>query len=166
MAEDDTKPTPEERIAELEKALETATEDAEKWKAMSRKHEAQAKENAAKLIKLEAATSDQRSEGERTTQRLAELEKQNAAIEVRAMRAEVAAAKGLTSAQAKRITGSTVEEMESDADDLLESFKPAPDTDGASDTGGKPREKLRGGASDEDAAPEQSIEEVLKAVPR
>lgn len=62
------------------------------------------------------------------------------------IRLEVAAAKGLTPAQAKRLQGSTREELETDADDLLETFKangsatpgtPAPD----------PSQGARGGAN-------------------
>lgn len=43
------------------------------------------------------------------------------------LRAEIADAKGLTLKQAKRLTGKTREELEADADDLLESF-PTPKT--------------------------------------
>lgn len=68
------------------------------------------------------------------------------------IRLEVAAAKGLKPAQAKRVQGSTREELEADADDLLETFRadespttpsgtPAPD----------PTQGARGGANDIDA---------------
>lgn len=46
-------------------------------------------------------------------------------------RYEVALAKGLNASQAKRLVGSTVEELEADADELLETF-------GNSSTGAKP----------------------------
>lgn len=61
--------------------------------------------------------------------RIAAMERKAAEAESRALRAEVAQAKGLTAAQARRLQGSTREELEADADDLLASF-PAPQGDG------------------------------------
>ena len=52
-------------------------------------------------------------------ERVAEIEKQAKASEDRALRAEIANAKGLTASQAKRLIGSTREELEADADELL-----------------------------------------------
>ena len=51
--------------------------------------------------------------------RVAEIEKQAKDSEDRALRAEVANAKGLSATQAKRLIGGTREELEADADDLL-----------------------------------------------
>ncbi len=45
------------------------------------------------------------------------------------LKAEVAAEKGLTPAQARRLSGTTKEELEDDADDLIEAF-PAPPAKG------------------------------------
>jgi hypothetical protein len=61
------------------------------------------------------------SAGEKATleQRVAQIEQQAKDSEARAMRAEVANAKGLTPSQAKRLVGGTREELESDADELL-----------------------------------------------
>ena len=52
-------------------------------------------------------------------ERVAEIERQAKESESRALRAEVANAKGLTPNQAKRLVGATREELEADADDLL-----------------------------------------------
>lgn len=51
--------------------------------------------------------------------RVAEIERAASESEKRALRAEVANAKGLTPTQAKRLIGGTREELEADADDLL-----------------------------------------------
>lgn len=51
--------------------------------------------------------------------RVAEIERGAKDAEARALRAEVANAKGLTPTQAKRLIGSTREELEADADELL-----------------------------------------------
>lgn len=52
-------------------------------------------------------------------ERVAEIEKRASDNEARAMRAEIANAKGLTPTQAKRLVGTTREELEADADELL-----------------------------------------------
>lgn len=59
--------------------------------------------------------------GEKATldERVAQIEQQAKDSEVRALRAEVANAKGLTPSQARRLVGSSREELESDADELL-----------------------------------------------
>lgn len=59
--------------------------------------------------------------GEKVTleERVAEIERTAKASEERALRAEVANAKGLTPSQAKRLIGATREELEADADELL-----------------------------------------------
>jgi hypothetical protein len=61
-------------------------------------------------------------------------------------RAEVAADKKLTAAQARRLTGTTKEELESDADDLLEAFGGRGGSDGGAD-GDKKNEGGNTGAS-------------------
>lgn len=52
-------------------------------------------------------------------ERVAEIERTARASEERALRAEVANAKGLTPNQAKRLVGATREELEADADELI-----------------------------------------------
>jgi regulator of protease activity HflC (stomatin/prohibitin superfamily) len=71
-----------------------------------------------------------RAEGATTLEeRVAGIERQAKESEERAMRAEVANAKGLTPTQAKRLVGETREELEADADELLETFKPTATSD-------------------------------------
>ena len=61
-----------------------------------------------------------KADGAKTVEdRLAEIESKHAEAERRAMRAEIANAKGLTPTQAKRLIGTTREELEADADELL-----------------------------------------------
>lgn len=62
-----------------------------------------------------------KAEGAKTLEeRVAGIEQQAKESEARALRAEVANVKGLTPTQAKRLVGATREELESDADQLLE----------------------------------------------
>lgn len=149
----------EEDLAAARKELEEAKAEAEKWKGLSRKHEDQSKKNSAaadELQKLKDATlSDQqkREQAEKDqAAQLADLKRRADEADARALRAEVAAAKGLTPAQAKRLTGTTKEELEADADDLLEHFKPSgkddePDKGNRNNNrpASRPRETLSGG---------------------
>lgn len=52
-------------------------------------------------------------------ERVEQIERQAREAESRALRAEVANAKGLTPTQAKRLVGTTREELEADADELI-----------------------------------------------
>lgn len=67
-----------------------------------------------------------KAEASRTLEdRVAEIERQARDAETRALRAEVANAKGLTPSQAKRLIGANREELEADADELLKDIAPA-----------------------------------------
>lgn len=68
------------------------------------------------------------------------------------LRMEVATAKGLTLAQAKRLQGANKEELEADADELLETFGRGPSAGVPSN---RPREQYRGGSSEPGEAPEE-----------
>lgn len=127
------------------------TFDAERAKAKIAKANSEAKalrdrlraaeEKAARLDEIE---NEGKSELEKLTAKVAESERKAQEAESRAMRAEVAASKGLTPAQAKRLVGDSLEELEADADDLLASFQPQ-EGDQEPPHEGKPRAHLRGG---------------------
>lgn len=79
----------------------------------------------AKYRKAEQAKADaDKSEAERR----AAAEQRAQEADLRATRMEVAFTKGLTPAQAKRLVGSTREELEADADEVLKDFPVAPVT--------------------------------------
>jgi hypothetical protein len=87
---------------------------------------------------------------ERTARREAERQLRSAQDRVRSLefhdlRREVAAAKGLSPSQAHRLVGQTREELESDADDLLQAFAPPEPAGGQLRT--QPTEKLTSGAA-------------------
>ena len=65
-----------------------------------------------------------KSEAQKLLERAEAAERRAQEIESHALRLEVAAEKGLTPAQAKRLVGNTREELVADADDLLSSFQP------------------------------------------
>lgn len=99
-------------------------------------------------LKTKAAEADKnKSALDRLLEKVSGLEERASKAEATALRADVAQAKGLTPAQAKRLHGTTKAELEADADELLSMFKPADkggkddddkgdDTDGAADKGG------------------------------
>lgn len=138
--------------------------EAEKWKALARKHESQAKANADAAKKLKDLEDADKSESEKAAAKVADAEKRAQEAELKALRLEVAATKGLTPAQAKRLVGTTQEELEADADELLETFKPTDDGKGA--PLGKPREHLRGGGDPTEDPEEMDPRKLAEAVPR
>jgi len=82
-----------------------------------------------------------KTELQRAIERAEAAESRISEIESRALRLEVAAEKGLTTAQAKRLVGTTREELEADADELLETFKVAEPKAPSFDLGAKPDPK-------------------------
>jgi hypothetical protein len=164
---------------------DASSAEVEKWKRMARKHEGRAKQAVADLEKAKAdATSANQSDMDKLRQTVEALTKDLAQERHNAMVAEVAAARGLTPAQAKRLTGSSREEIEADADEIVEAFGIKPDKgkdepdkgDGAgkgdakgdrSKGIGRPKETLRPGAAQEDAEEEidrKKAEELAKSI--
>jgi hypothetical protein len=132
-------------------------------------------------LKAKAAEADSsKSDLQKLADRVTAAEKRAADAEAKQLRAEVAQTKGLSAAQAKRLTGTSREELEADADELLEAFggskktdpKPA---DGDSEDGGtdgqdagavlfgRPKERLTPGAAP-DAEPEKDADQLADAV--
>jgi hypothetical protein len=117
--------------------LEKARADAEKWKALSRKNEEQAKANAEKAKKFDELEEANKSEQEKLLARAEAAEKKLADREAKdvaaATAAEVAKEKGVP---VSALRGTTKEELEAHADELL-AFLPkkpaAPSADGQGD---------------------------------
>jgi len=114
LADDDTDATPDEGGGD-------AWDEDRARKAMNKKN----RENQslrARLKELEPLEEEfkKRQEAEKTSeQKFAELSTAKAQIEQNYWRAEIALEKGLTLTQAKRLVGSTKEELEADADALM-----------------------------------------------
>lgn len=87
--------------------------------AMKADRNAAKKELAAALAKLKEFEDRDKSDADKTAERLAAAEKTAAEATARLLRLEVAAAKGLTAGQAKRLVGATRDELEADADEML-----------------------------------------------
>jgi hypothetical protein len=112
-----------------------------KYKEMqkhSREWEKRAKDAAPAIKKLAELEEAQKTELEKAQARADAAEKSAAEAAVSALRAQVALDKKLTPSQAKRLVGSTQEELEADADELLADLKNnAPGTAPSSDGQGK-----------------------------
>lgn len=100
------------------------TETVDFWKGEARKQEKRAKDNADAAKRLAEIEEAQKTDAEKAAQRLSQAEEGLSSATSRADRAEVALAKGLTLNQAKRLVGSTREELEADADELLKDIAP------------------------------------------
>lgn len=98
--------------------------DVAKWKAMARKHEAQAKANADKAKRLDDLEEANKTELEKANARAEAAEKaladKAAADETSKLRDEIAKEKGVA---ASVLRGSTREELEAHADELVSAFK-------------------------------------------
>jgi hypothetical protein len=145
--------------------------EVEKWKTMSRRHEQRAKENAAAAQRLKELEDADKSETERLMEASKAAEKRAEEAEAKALRYEVAADKNVPAKLARFLTGSTREELEAAADELIEATggngkEPGTGESSGETGGGKPKEKLRGGASSEDDSEEKPVSDVLAAIPR
>ncbi|WP_199553251.1 hypothetical protein, partial [Streptomyces sp. N35] len=114
-----------------------------------REAEAKLKELAPLAAKARQLEDEQKSEAEKLAEKITAAEQRAQAAEEQMLRLQVAATKGLTPAQARRLVGTSREELEADADELLASFtSSAPPT--------RPRtpvEQLRPGALPSGAEP-------------
>lgn len=116
---------------------------------------ARLKEAEPLLAKARELEEAQKTAEQRATEALTAAERRAVEAESKLMRAEVAAEKGLTAAQAKRLVGSTREELLADADEFLALMPAAP----AATTSRTPVEALRPGALPH--APAQSVDEQI-----
>ena len=81
------------------------------------------KEAETLRLKLQEFEDRDKTEAQKLADRAEAAERRLAEVEAQSLRLEVAADKGLTPAQARRLLGSTREELEADADELLASFR-------------------------------------------
>lgn len=124
--------------------------------------------------KVKAAEDADKSAGERLTGVEADLAKERA----RNDRLQVALDKGLTAAQAKRLVGDTIEDLEADADEIIETFgaKPSKGSDDDDENDGKddaqrppsrkPSDDLKGGTDPTRSPIETDPAKLAASVPR
>lgn len=127
-----------------------AAQEAEKWKELARKHEKDAKANAAAAKRLAEIEASQMTEQEKANAASKELETRAVTAESELARVKAAIEAELPLEFADRLKGSTHEELVADAKKLAEVFgkKPATTTQAASFDGGVRGE---GGVAPQDA---------------
>lgn len=173
MAENDDKPDPDNKPDDKPDPDAGAKKALDGERKARRDAEKAANDLRAKLKELE---DRDKSDGEKLAGKIAEAEERASKAEARANRLQVAIDKGLSAAQAKRLVGSTVEELEADADEILETFpgstKPADATstdDGKGDgkpPSKQPTENLRGGLDPTKPADGIDVTKLAEAIPR
>ncbi|MBM4414908.1 MAG: hypothetical protein FJ035_01255 [Chloroflexi bacterium] len=163
MADDELVPQPDD--APDDQPDKDWQAEAAKWKALARKHEKAAKDNADAARRLADIEESGKSEQERFAEARRAAEDRAAAAERESARLRVALKKGLTETQARRLVGDSEDDLEADADELLASFAPAggePDTE----LPRRPRERLRPGARPAAEPEETDPTKLAEAVPR
>lgn len=161
MADDDkSKETEETKSTDTEDKKAETTDELEKWKALARKHEKEAKALSKRAQELE---DKDKTESQRAADRATKAEKDASDARTELLKLKVALRKGLTETQAKRLVGETEEDLESDADELLESFKPA--NEKGNGPGAKPKESLRGGGDPTEDPEEMDPRKLAAMVP-
>ena len=127
-ATDTDAPDAAEKVDDWETKYKEMQKHAREW-------EKRAKDAAPAVKKLSEIEEANKTELEKVQAALAAAEKRASETETAALRSQVALAKGLTPTQAKRLVGSTLEELEADAEELLTDLrniapKAAPSSDG------------------------------------
>jgi hypothetical protein len=157
-----TKETLEGEREQAQEDVETLRAKLEEWKRAARKWEQRAKTNEEAARRLAEA-----EEAEKTVaEKLADAQRRAQEAELGLLRYQVATEKNLPPKLARFLHGSSREEIEEAAAELLEAIRPA-DTGGSPDTGTtrRPRERLRPGAAP-DAHPQPTKDELLRAIGR
>lgn len=162
MAEENITP---EAPAEAPAGPEMDTDAGKKALDAERKNaRAAARERDALAARLKEFEDRDKSETQRLAERAEAAERRAVEVELRAMRLEVAAEKGLNPSQAKRLLGTTREEIEADADELIATFAPPPLPDEPPSAARRPVESLRPGAAP--AAPALNSDGLTAALER
>lgn len=155
----DSKSTKDEFTAEDRAKLQ---EVVDKERKARRDADAALKQAQEELDQLKADADSSKSDMDKLRESIADLQERAERAERDALVAQVAQAKKLPAALAGRLTGSTQEELEADADSLIEVLgldTPEEDTsevgegEASTERSGafaRPREKLQPGASNED----------------
>ena len=146
--------------------------DVERAKAKIRKANAEAKNLRQRVKELEQAESklreiedSEKSELQRLQEQLQAAQQQAGTAQLEALRLQVAHEKGLSPSQARRLSGSTLEELEADADELLDLFaRPSQEDTPRVPSRPKPRLTDDTPSNEETRSPADIASEVMKRV--
>lgn len=167
MPEDDPKPDPKPKPDD--KTFNQADVDriVQDRLAQEKKKFADYDTLKAKADAADAAAAKGKTDIEKLTEQIDGLTKAQSASEAKALRAEVAMAKGLNAAQAKRLAGTSREELEADADEIIEAFPVAKeDPPKGGPPSRQPKPDLKGGNDPTEEPTETDPAKLAAAVPR
>lgn len=162
MADDDTTSETDETEPEPGKPSRSDDPDVDvgKLKAALKKANKEAEQFRLKAKELE---DRDKTDAERLAETNRTLEERARKAEIDLCRYRVAMRKGLTETQARRLVGESEEDLEADADELLEAFTTR---NGDQPASGRPREKLRPGAVPDAEPQETDPAKLAEMVPR
>lgn len=126
--------------------------EADKWKALARKHEQAAKANAGAAKKLADIENASKTEQQRLEERATAAERERDEQAAALLRMRVAVAKQLPADLVDRLRGSTEQELQADADQLLTLM-----------SGARPRGDIDQGARTQSAAPSDMNDLIRRA---
>lgn len=124
-------------------SVQDPSAEAEKWKALARKHEERAKQNAAKAQQYDELEQAQKSDQERLAEAADQARREADQAKAEAARYRVAVEKGLPSDLIQFLSGTDEESLTSQAETLLSRITPA---EPAPNLPRKPVADLRGGS--------------------
>lgn len=158
---DDPTPKPDDPKSDDQALGDAGKKALDQERTARREAEAKAKELEARLQSIE---DKDKSEVERLTEQVATLTKDLSTASTASARMKVALDKGLTATQAKRLVGTTEEELSADADELLADLGATPGSEKKDPPpGGRPDERLLPGNGDPDAPVEETDVQKLGA---
>lgn len=150
--------------------------------AAERKRATEAERRAADLeAELQKAKDKDKPDIERLTGERDAAAKRASDAETALLKLSIGLDKGLTPAQARRLTGTTRDELEADADELASAFGIGNGGDGGGNAGnssgngegdgakppaGRPREHMRGGADPTEEPEETDPDKLAESIPR
>ncbi|MFI7191473.1 hypothetical protein ACIBQ0_17200 [Nocardia nova] len=176
-AEEDT--TPQETEKDSAPTFQPITSQEDLNKILGRRvAQERAKYSGFDDLKAKAAKYDELEEAKKTaeqrlTERLQAIEQENTTLKLDKLRASVAEEKGaefgprVVKLLAKRLSGKTREELEADADDLLDDYRESiPKPEPKVPLSQKPKESLRGGGRPDEEPEETDPRKLAAKIPR
>ena len=118
------------------------------------------KEAEQARLKVKEYEDRDKTEQEKVAEKAAEAEKRAAEAEAKALRYEVATEKGVPKRAMKFLTGTTQEELEEQADEILALIG---DADGGEKPSRRPKERLKSGAAS-DSEPEPDTKKLADSI--
>jgi hypothetical protein len=153
---------PKAEATETTAPANTDTDDAAKWKALARKHEAQAKANAEAAKRLSEIEESQKTETQKLIDRAEKAERELLQARTTALIARAAKKYGIPDDLSDFLDGATEEDIEAKAVKLAESIAAAKRP--GDDVPTKPRPKLTPGQGADSVQEDQDVAAIAAKI--